>query len=254
MTNALDVDKDGDAGDWRMSMVARVAEVSGHYRANDIVRHVVSVEEQPGLLLSFAVPSSVALALDIAEQAAQRASSLKLQISYKQVNVGGGAAFGVATDGLPTLYDFLEQSMIAAVFAYQAVESFANGVIGRELKGPMKVPRGRKLRELTPDKLARQLSTKEKLMWVLPKFKHVDSPEGSVKWKRFERLESARDSIVHLKVYDQFGKDRESLFFKMLDIRTTEFPSAAVMLIHHYFKADGEPRWLLKFLGLRDHS
>lgn len=255
MPNALDVDKDGDVGDWRMDMVGRVDGDQGEYKNNSNVRHVAAVEVQPGIINSFAVPSSVALALDIAEQAAQRASSLRLRIPFQPIKAEGAAAFGVTTEGLPAIYDFLEQSMIAAVFAYQAVESFANGVIGRHLNEPMTVARrGRKPKPFAPEQLVRRLSTSEKLLLVLPKIRDVESPEGSPKWQRFERLESARDSTVHLKAKDQYGKDRDSLFFKMLSISPIEFPSAAVMTIHHYFKPDGEPRWLLKFLHLRDHT
>ncbi len=254
MPNALDVDKEGDAGDWRMHMVARIAQDSGHYKTNDILRHVVSAIGPSGVLFSYAVPSSVALALNSAEQAAKLAEQLKLKIPWQPTKSGEVTAFAVASEGLPPLYDYFEQCMVSAVFAYQAVEAFANAVIGREVRKPMKVPRGRKLKSMTPEQLARSLSTSEKLKWVLPVVRHVESPEGTSKWQRFERLEETRNATVHLKVSDQFGKDRFALFFRMLDMKSAEFPSAAVTIIHHYFKKGAEPRWLLKFLQFRDHS
>lgn len=254
MPNALDVDKPGDAGDWRTNMVARVDGDQGHYKDNDIVRQVVSATGPTGIRFGYAVPSAVALSLNIAETAAQTAETLKLKIHWQPTNAGGETAFTVTTDGLPPLYDFFEQCMLSAVFSYQAVEAFANYVIGRELTHSMKVRRGGKLKTLTPEELAKQLSTGEKLKRVLPAIRKVESPEGTAKWKRFERLEETRHAAIHLKVGDQFGKDRFTLFFKLLDMKIAEFPSAAVTIVHHYFKLDAEPRWLLKFLRVRDHS
>ncbi len=214
----------------------------------------MSASYRDGVRFSYPVPSSVALALNVAEQAAQQAESLKLALPWISVKSADGDGFGVSTKGVPALYDFFEQCMISVVFSFQAIETFANAVIGRELKQSMKVRRGRKLKELTPEELARQLSTNDKLKWVLPAVKKVESPEGTPKWKRFERLEEDRHAAMHLKVGDQFGKDRSALFFKFLDLKIAEYPSAAAMIIHHYFKPDAEPRWLLKYLRVRDHS
>lgn len=254
MPNALDVDKPGDAGDWRMHLVARVHGDQGQYRDNDIIRHVVAATDKSGLTHSYAAPSFVALALNVSEQAAQSAESLRLKVPWQPMKADGAPAVGVATEGIPPLFDFFEQCMISAVFAYQAVETFCNGVIGRELQGTMKVRRGRKSRELAPDQIARQLTTQDKLVMVLPKIRSVESPEGTSKLRRFERLGAIRDATVHLKVHDHFGKDWNALVFRLLDIKATEFPSAAAMMIYHYFKPDAEPRWLLRFLKVRDHS
>lgn len=248
MPSALDVDKEGDAGDWRMAAVARVAEESGPYKVNDLVRQVQAVEIAPGTVLSFPTPSSVALALNIAEQAARRAVNLKLQIAYQELKAGDSAAFGVTTEAIPTLYDFLEQSMLSAVFSYQAVEAFANSEIARQQKESMEVMFRRKTRTMMLEEIERRFTTTEKLSQILPAIRSVESPRSTPKWDRFKRLEVARNSTVHLKVKDQYAKDKDSLFFQMLSIKTTEFPSAAAEIIRHYFKPDSEPRWLLLFL------
>lgn len=44
MPSALDVDEEGDAGDWRMALVARVADDAPPYKKGDVVRQVSAVE------------------------------------------------------------------------------------------------------------------------------------------------------------------------------------------------------------------
>jgi len=252
MPSALDVDKEGDTGDWRMAFVARVAEDSVPYKKDQLISQVSAVEVEPAVLLSFTTPSSIALALNIAERAANTAVGLRVKIAHQELLADGAKAFGVTSETLPALFDFLEHSMIAVVFSYQAIEAFANHVIARELNQPTEVIRKKKKEILTPEQLERQLRTGEKLCEVLPLIRSVKSPKGTALWERFKQLEVARDSTVHLKLKDQYAKSKEALFLQMLSAKTKDFPSTAADVIRHYFKADAEPRWLLRFLADRE--
>lgn len=254
MPSALDVDKQGDVGDWRMALVARVAEDAPPHKKGDVVRQVSAVESVPGVLLSFVTPSSVALALNIAQRAATNAVGLRLAIAHCELQAGDSKAFGVTSETIPTLYDFLEQSMVSAVFSYQAIEAFANQVIARELNQSLEVNCRGKKQLLTPEQLERQLATGEKLAQVLPIVRSVKSPKGTALWERFNELELARDSTIHLKVKDQYAKSKESLFFQMLTATTTDFPGIAADVVSHYFKPGTEPRWLLRFLMARNNQ
>ena len=252
MPSALDVDIEGDAGDWRQVLVARVAQDSPPYKVGDLVRQVSAVEVSAGKLISFATPSSVAMALNVARQAATTAEDLRTKIVFRAVNAGDKPAFGVASDSLPVLYDFLENSMLSAVFSYQAIEAFANSSIVRGLTSPQEVTSKGKSVVMTPEEMERWLTTSEKLDQVLPLLKSVKSPKGTVIWQNFQKLEDARNSTVHIKTRDQYGNTGDSLFFQMLSVRTTAFPSIAAKLIRHYFLENQVPRWLLKFLRLTD--
>lgn len=245
MASAADVDLEGDVGDWRMALVARVTEDNPPYLKGQIVRQVSAVEYLHDTVLSFTTPSSIAMALNIADKAARAASELRTRLAFHQLQ--DNKSFSMAIDSLPEFYDFLEQSMIAAIFSYQAIEAFANSVISRELSGAVTILRGRKQRSMMPAELERQLKLADKLTLVLPKARDVESPEGSALWERFIRLEDARHSTVHLTVKDQYAKDRDSLFFKMLHLKATEYPAAAAAIIRYYFESGTEPRWLIRF-------
>ncbi len=247
MPSALDVDLDGDAGDWRLVFVARLAEDNPPHKKGDILRQVSAVETAPSTTLSFATPSSVAMSLNVAAKAAASAQQLQLRIVHEELIGPSGKAFGVTADTLPVLFDFLEQCMVSAVFAYQAIEAFANHVISRQMQAPMEVETKGKKVVLQPDELEKRLTTSEKLSQVLPVVRGVSSPKGTALWQRFRELEDARDSTIHLKVRDQFAKDKDALFFKMLGASPSRFPLVGRDVVRHYFHPGTEPRWLLRF-------
>lgn len=233
-------------------MVARVAGDSPPYKPGDIVQQVSAVETASGKLISFSTPSSVAMALNISRRAALEAEALKPKISFRGLSAGDKPAFGVDSESLPGLYDFLENSMLAAVFSYQAIEAFANSFIVRGLASPREVTSKGKSVAMTPEEMERWLTTSEKLDQILPSLRSVPSPKGTAIWQDFQKLEDARNSTVHIKTRDQYGTSPESLFFQMLSLKTTLFPGIAARLIKNYFAEKQEPRWLLKFLASTD--
>jgi hypothetical protein len=254
MANALDVDAGGDAGDWRMAMVARLAQsVPAAYpggpshEVGTLVRQTSLVQTVRGELIGFTTPSAVALALDIANRASVEAAQLFEDVSYATVATPHGAGRSVEESSVPTLYNFFEQCMLSAVFSFQALEAFCNQVILRELKDALEVKRKERRVTLCPNDLEHQLSTNEKLAQVLPKIRAVPTPKGKAVWEPFKRLQQARDATVHLKASDQYSTDHDSLFFQFLSHKASEFPPAAANMIRYFYPiVDARPRWLLK--------
>jgi hypothetical protein len=131
--------------------------------------------------------------------------------------------------------------------SFQAIEIFANAIIGRKSTKNIVVNRkGGVEKNLTPIEAERELSTEEKLGQVLPNILGVSSPRGHRPWQSFKSLKEARDATVHLKsrdIYTRNDADRESLFFYYLNHDAREYPGAAIKVISHFFP-EQLPRWL----------
>lgn len=252
MPNALDVDAAGNVGDWRIAVVARLAQdVPAAYpggpahKAGTPVYQSSLVQTGHGELIGFVTPSAVALAMNLAIKSSVEAARLFTSISYRDVVTPHGSGLSVEQAGIPLLYDFFEQCMLSAVFSFQSLEAFCNQVILRELKDAMEVKRRDNLVSLAPIELERQLSTNEKLAQIIPKIRRVPTPKGKAVWEPFKRLQEARDATVHLKASDQYSTDRDSLFFQFLSHKAAEFPKAAADMIRYFHPGkDAWPRWL----------
>jgi hypothetical protein len=254
VANALDVDIDGNAGDWRIAAVARLAQAvpaaypgGPSHEVGALVLQTSLVQTVRGDLIGFATPSAVALALDLASRASLEAAQLFEAVTFATVATPYGPGRNVDETSISTLYNFFEQCMLSAVFSFQALEAFCNQVILRELKDSLEVKRKEKRVTLCPNDLERQLSTNEKLSQVLPKIRSVPTPKGKTVWEPFKRLQQARDATVHLKASDQYSTDHESLFFQFFSHKASEFPSAAAEMIRYFYPVlDTRPRWLLR--------
>lgn len=241
---------DDGFGDWRIAAASRLAEDlpasfpgGPSHKAGATVYQSSLVETESGEHIGFLTPSATAMAFNIAIQASEKAMQLYSLLEYDEVLTPNGSGKSISNDKSKELYDFFEQCMIVASFSYQALETFCNHTIIRELSEPLGVKRRKKRLILTPLELERQLSTSEKLSLVLPKIKGIPTPKGKKVWEPFKRLEEARDSTIHLKSKDQATTDRESLFFQFLNHQSTEYPKAAADMVR-YFVREKEPRWL----------
>jgi len=142
--------------------------------------------------------------------------------------------------------------MSAVTFSFQSLESFANWVIGRRIKGSFPVQRRDQIVELAPHELERNLSTEEKLAQVLPKVFGLPTPKGKKVWQGFKKLKHMRDSTIHLKSFDVAARqlDERSLFFEFLNSRTTDFPKLALEVIEYFYAKEDKPRWAKEFRAL----
>jgi hypothetical protein len=137
--------------------------------------------------------------------------------------------------------------MLAVTMGFQALELFANTIIGRRAKGNLTVTRKKKTEQLSPEEAERKLSTGEKLALVLPDLMSVPNPRGSPVWDRFKQLKEWRDDTVHWKsanVYSNYQRlEQPALFFVFLNTDARKYPSTAIEILA-YFYAGKEPRWL----------
>jgi len=252
-TKSENMKKDDGLGDWRIAAVARLAEDlpaafpgGPSHKSGAPVYQSEHVQNSKGEFIGFIASSATAMAFHIAIEASKKALGLYDMLTYDDVLTLHGHGKSISKERSGELFDFFEQCMISATFSFQALETFCNHTIARELKQPMKFERRKKNIILNPQEIERQFSTDEKLATVLPKIKNVPTPKGKKIWEQFKVLKDARDSTIHLKAIDQYSANttgKETLFFQFFNHKAVEYPLAAEAMIQ-YFVGDNKPRWL----------
>jgi len=240
-------------GDWRLAGVERLAhDVPAAYPGGPshkagsliVLASLASTADGP---VSFPVPSPVGMALQVAMTSANLAHELKARFRFETAPSPKGSARSVAGDQEAALFDFFQHCMVAATFSFQSVESFANFVIANRVKSTMAIDRDGDPKEYDALGLQRHVSTAEKLSTVLPTLLSLPTPKGTKIWEEFVQLRRLRDSTVHLKSTDQYGKNpqdnADSLFFNFFNCSPRDFPRLALD-IAEYFTPDHAPRWL----------
>jgi hypothetical protein len=234
--------------DWRLAAVARVRgdqAVHGKVIKDGTLLWLSTVTKDVDHgVVCFPTPSPAALALSVAVGAALSAAQRRKSIVYSfKMADGTRSAQGAE---IAALYDYFEQCMLATVFSFQSLESYANQVISRLQKGPYTLQRKRETVTVSPEELERVASTDEKLAVILPALIGVPSPRSKKVWQRYKALKEVRDSTVHLKSQDQYVRgrvDRDSLYYRFLTLSAKGFPQAAIAMLDH-FSSTGPERWL----------
>lgn len=238
---------DDKLGDWRIDLVAQLAKDYENAPAGTPIWLVSVAKHKKHNYLSFATPSAAALCLNIAMDAAARAEAIRSKLSLRpMLTPDGKRGFSVSEESISDLYYFFEQSIISVTMSFQAIELFANAVIGRRATNNIVVKRKGGDQTMTPTEAERALSTEEKIGQVLPNIVGVASPRGIRVWQSFKTLRVGRDATVHLKSKDLYTRndiDRESLFFYYLNHDVRKSPAAAIKVISHFWP-NGLPRWL----------
>jgi hypothetical protein len=202
------------------------------------VSKTMFVQDQ-GREIALGVPSAPALFLDISWKAYNHAMLIH---PFREGNTGEhGRDPSIGT------YDYLEQIMAAIVFAYTAIEGYANEEIPEsyehtyERKSGLLVVQQKRTIE-------RRVELSEKLTRILPAVKKVPSPKGTVIWDRCVILQRLRDRIVHLKSADRahsHGSDLypDSLWKDLLAPTQPHYPLIARNMIGH-FQDISRTHWL----------
>lgn len=243
-------DLDDGLGDWRFDTVTTIVHTVGPYRAGDAVRLMSTGGTRRHRYLSFVTPSVSALCLNAAIDSASRAEGIRPRIRLTESRSPQGVrGFMVMNENHGDLYYFYEETIIALTMSFQALEAFANAMVGRLAKGTVQIARkGGVTESYTPAEAERMLSTEDKLSQVLPSLFHVASPKGQNIWNRFKELKRLRDETVHIKSGSMYTKNHQTrsttLLFEFLDSDVRSYPDAALRVMSHYFPQSPEPRWL----------
>jgi len=215
--------------------------------------HLATTERLGSAIVGFSLPSAPGLFLNLTHKAF---------IAYRDVDVPTlfdiHPQQGIWPDDHKPLLDFCEQYAAHVVFAFTALESFANEVIANEVtssgysyattRATRKGKPGEKV-VYRGEAIERNVSLNEKLAQVLPDALSVDSPKGLHVWRDYQNLKKWRDRIIHLKMADRQarGPEVKSIWGDMLRNPKEPFCDNAHKLMGHYGPKVTNRRWHQKY-------
>ena len=184
-----EIENDG-LGDWRSAAVVRLAHDipaafpgGPAHKAGAVGRVVAMVDVKGVNYLAFDLPSATSLALSAASRAGARATTLRAQLQTADVFGPEGYGKSVSQSSIPTLFDYFQESVVAAVFAFLAIESFSNLIISQKLIGTFQLERRNGPEHLTAQQVERRISTEEKVATVLPRLTNKPTIKGTSLWQ-----------------------------------------------------------------------
>ena len=255
MVDPASVLEDG-LGDWRFRWVQKIerngrpalASAPGELQAPD------------GEAFSFTDFMPAALFLNIAMSADERANRLRVQLRPEEFMTKSGRIIELTHDRCSLLFDFIEQSGVAAVNSCQALEAYCNFTIRMRLGDGEHIFRlPKKPKELVKaEDIERYGDLMEKMKTVVPHLLKIQPPTGEPFWSRLWEMKSLRDALVHPKFRDQMAaaerlsqrpgairEDPDSAYYKIVSGRNRDFSMTATQALDYFTKEEGTPRWLL---------
>ncbi len=237
-----------ELGDWRCATAFWITAIDGQAIEHKAA-HQVTTLTTASRHTSFVTPSATALHLNSAWGAAKSAVQLKTQLKW----VSGSIAPGVVGDQIgientSAVFDYLEQSMSAAISAYAAIEAFCNSVIVERSTGSLTLKRHKGVETLLPEEVERRVSTDEKLKRIVPDLLGYPTPAGKAIWQRYVKLKELRDSVTHFKRKDQARHaaqlNEPTALQDLITADPLSFPEAAMAIIEYFFVGSTIPRWM----------
>lgn len=218
------------------------------FEAGSILKVSQMVPFRNGVSLSFGVPSMTALFLDYSLRLYAEA-----QIAVESPDLllpGDIAGLGTVHANDTAFFDFLEKRIGAVIFAYTALESFANQSIREHLEKDENQPTEGEIYE----RERRPLQVK--LDETLPKIFGIDSPKGTEPWHEYIALEKLRDRLIHLKSIDTEnaleGKSNPDTIWPLIGSPDVAHPVAQALTMIRYFAKEWpmQRRWYAKLPDL----
>jgi hypothetical protein len=242
--------------DWRLQSVSSLAEdftspyTGVTHKAGAAVTVAGTIRYDKTRIVQFYLPNMTALLLDQA-YVSWAASKILLEEEQFQPSTSQFAATGtLLPKDIAAFYSLVEQRMVAIVFAYTALESFANESIPDDYICEQKRD-DKRCTEVYDKDQAEFLSLDTKLALVLPPIYGVVSPRGTNKtWDGYLKIKRIRDRIIHVKSKDKqsSGPDDSTIWNELLKTPQPNIALAARDIIGYYLKTVKEkPRWFTMF-------
>jgi hypothetical protein len=225
--------------DWRCQIVVRVAKAAdvpglGHLPAGAVGKGSGIIDYQSGQI-AFTLPNATALFLNLSKRHYDEALALANGFSAAPTlqSLEDGAAFA-----------YLENIMASVVFAYTALESFANDEIPDDYT--YSVAKTKSTEVYNKSQIERFLTLEVKLGEILPAVCGVPSPKGIKVWQDYIALESLRHSIIHMKKFDRehVGYSSQSVWSRLIKDPVPYPIPVAVGVIDYFYKPRAvRPHW-----------
>jgi hypothetical protein len=239
----MESDEYNKEADWRCHTVVRVAATTtvpglGTLPAGAVGKAVGIVDYQSGRI-AFTVPSATALFINLSHRYYDDARKIAQSFSV-------GPTLQTLDDDISFAY--FERIMASVVFAYTALESFANEEIPDEFNHPVEKHKCTEIYSKT--QIERFLSLGVKLGDILPVVFDLPSPKGTKTWENYVALESLRHSIIHMKKVDRehVGYSSESVWRALIAEPVPYSVATAKAMIDYFYDSRGpKPHWYENF-------
>lgn len=172
-----------------------------------LIQDIDTVKLNRSREISYFVPNNIAMLMSVSTKASSRAKEIfdrKFKDSSYELNIT--KLTGNKKDAISAIskdvYDYIEEIQSSIVFAYTALEAFANISIPQDyIYHAKKNSKG--IKE-SYDKVAieRWLSLKLKIKFILPELYEARAVEKQKWWGQFVTLEEYRNEIIHQKSID----------------------------------------------------
>jgi len=220
------------AKDWKSPYTGILHKAGAPVSLTTFVKHA-------GRELPIGDPSAPALFLDAAWDSYQRS------VRLHPFRTGAKTAKGVDPSRL--VYDYLEAIMSAILFAFTAIEAFANEEIPDNYQYPSKRRSGIFVVFKKPS-IERHVDLDEKLGTILPAVKNLPSPKGTKAWHEYVELKRIRNRLVHMKSSDRTTSKHgnlypDSIWSRLLDPKQPNYPLIAKTVIAIFADVQ-ETHWL----------
>jgi len=230
--------------DWRMQAITTIVKDTVSPTGKKIKKGepviLVSPIDINGCKTTIYTPNPTAMFLNLSNNSYKNSLNLfDFKIYKKRINYDEKDYFNA-----------LEYYMASIIFAYTALETFAN----------YSIPDMYKYKKLRDDKKCLEIYNKEeieknikldlKISDILPEIYNIKSFKGTKKWERYLGLKNIRDRIVHLKSidtqYNKTGNPYNHLWNDLINNGDLRNYTIIAKEIIEYFYSSKKHRWLIK--------
>lgn len=202
-------------------------------------------------VLHFSVPNISAILLDVSCKFWIR-SQRELAASYTFVEWEGLFSFDntIYPKEESDLFDLLQERIESIIFAYTALEAFANESLPDNAVFTNERENKRCTETYNKDQIERFISLDEKISTIIPQYFGVESPKGKKIWQRYLALKKLRDRLIHLKSNDRksISPSDDTIWKELLDKDKPNFAIEVKDIIGYLIQNVKEkPRWFTKF-------
>ena len=202
--NKTESELDDGLGDWRFRTIEKVSTSKGLR----VLSLFGELQAPTGERFSFTDFMATALYLNVAMTANTHANALRKMLKPQEFLAPAGPYTTITDEHLGTLFDFIEQSVIAATFSFQALEAYCNFVIHFELGDTgthIFKTKGKPKALMGAEEIQQYGATMDKLKTIVPQLLKVKPPTKELFWPKLCDMKDARDALTHLKYRDQMG-------------------------------------------------
>jgi len=224
--------------DWRLHAVTAVSRDSRagaiEFKRGDVIKLPGTYRLHDGKAITVGAPNVNALLLDFAVRLDIETQDLLGEIQAEAKH----PALTMATFPDRKIFDGFEKRMASAVFAFTAVESFANEIIemayGQGYRYEQKQKHGL-VASLDIENVL-WLTLDEKLGKVVADALNIKSPKQTIHWDNFKRLKRIRNRIIHIKGRDRANSTDRSFWEEMLRPKAANFGRQMYDLIGYVYE------------------